>query len=140
MTQLLLFIHFVGLAMGFAGGIGSAVTMRFAAGANAEGAAALKRLPPVFANISATGLLLLWATGLIMVWSVFGGPGNLPQLFWLKMVFVVLLTLLAGAQHATYAKIRRTGNAALGARMKVLGPASGLSALLATLVAVYAFN
>jgi len=97
-------------------------------------------LPPVFANISATGLLLLWATGLIMVWSVFGGPGNLPQLFWLKMVFVVLLTLLAGAQHATYARIRRTGNAALGARMKVLGPASGLSALLATLVAVYAFN
>lgn len=140
MNNILLFLHFVGLAMGFAGGIGSAVTMRFAGGASAEGAAALKRLPPVFANISAYGLLILWVTGLILIWSVYGGPQNLPDLFWLKIVFVLLLTVLAGLQHATYAKIRRTGNAALGTRLKVLGPASGLSALLAMAVAVFTFN
>lgn len=140
MNNVLLFLHFVGLAMGFAGGIGSAVTMRFAGGASAEGAAALKRLPPVFINISAYGLLILWITGLVMIWSVYGGPQNLPGLFWLKIVFVVILTGLNGWHHAIYAQIRRTGDPSRGEALKIVGPASGLSALLAMAAAVFAFN
>lgn len=140
MNQLLLFVHFVGLVMGFAGGIGSAVSMRYAGEASADGAAALRLLPPVFANISAVGLLLLWITGAIMIWSVFGGPGGLPGLFWLKIAFVLLLTVLTGALHATHAAIRRTGNAALGGRLGMIGPASGISALAAMLIAVLVFN
>jgi len=140
MNDILLILHFVGLALGFAGGIATGVTMRFAAEASPEGALALKRLPPVFAHISGAGLVLLWASGLILIWSRYGGPGNLPGLFWLKIVFVLILTALAGIQHATYAQIRRTGNAALGQKLKVLGPASGLSALVALCIAVLVFH
>ncbi|MCX5516000.1 hypothetical protein C3941_04805 [Kaistia algarum] len=140
MNVVLLFLHFVGLVMGFAGGIGSAVTMRFASGASAEGAAALKRLPPAFAKISAYGLVILWITGLILIWSVYGGPQNLPGLFWLKIVFVLILTGLNGWHHAIYAQIRRTGDPSRGERLKIIGPASGLSALLAMAVAVIVFN
>jgi hypothetical protein len=45
-----------------------------------------------------------------------------------------------GLIHMTYAEIRRTGNAALGARLAMLGPASGLSAFLAVLFASFAFH
>lgn len=140
MNNILLIVHFIGFVMGFAGGIGSAVVMRFAAVSSAEGVAALKRLPPVFAQISAYGLALLWISGLILIWSVYGGPQNLPGLFWLKIAFVLILTALTGLQHATYGAIRRTGNGALAGRLKVIGPASGVSALIALIIAVFVFN
>ena len=38
------------------------------------------------------GLGLLWLTGLIMVWSVFGGPQNLPGIFWIKFICVLGVT------------------------------------------------
>lgn len=140
-NDILLILHFIGFVLGFAGGIGSGVTMRFAGTASAEGAAALRRLPPVFANVSFAGLVLLWLTGLILIWSAFGGPQNLPGLFWLKILFVLILTGLAIAQHMIYARLK-SGRAGpeLAARLKMLGPASGLSALVALIIAVLVFH
>lgn len=141
MNDILLILHFIGLSLGFAGGVGTAIAMRQVPSVNAEGAAALRRLPPIFANVSATGLLLLWVTGLIMIWSVYGGPQNLAGLFWLKILFVLILTGLAGWQHSIYAKLKRgAGNAGMVPLLKKLGPASGLSALLALIVAVLVFH
>lgn len=141
MNDLLLILHFVGLSLGFAGGVGTAIAMRLVPATSAEGAAALRKLPPIFANVSATGLVLLWATGLIMIWSVYGGPQNLPGLFWLKIFFVLVLTGLAGWQHSIYGKIRREGGSPQrAALLKRLGPASGLSALIALIIAVLVFH
>jgi hypothetical protein len=105
-----------------------------------EQAGAVRGLGPLLDNVSAAGLLVLWATGLILVWSKWGGIASLPSLFWVKFIFVVTLTLAAGAIHLTYSEIRRTGNAALGARLAKLGPAAGLSSLLAVLFAAYTFS
>ena len=111
MNQILLFLHFVGLMLGATGGFGSALVMRRAQAVPAEAAGTLRGLGPMLANVSAVGLVLMWLSGLVMVWSAWGGPGNLPGLFWLKLVFVLSLTAAAGMIHRTYAAVRG-GNAA----------------------------
>ncbi len=49
------------------------------------------------------------------------------------------LTAASIAVHMTYAEIRK-GNVAAAARLPKLGPAAGLSALLAVFFAVFAFG
>ncbi len=139
MNQLLLFLHFVGLMLGAAGGFSSAVIMRRALAMPADEAKVVRGLGPLLARVSAVGLVLLWATGLILVWSKFDGLASLPQLFWVKAVFILSLTALTGLIHRTYAEIRR-GNVALAARLPKLGPMAGISSLLAVLFAVLAFG
>jgi hypothetical protein len=139
MNQTLIFLHFVGLMLGAAGGFSSAIIMRRAAGMAPDAARPLRELGPVLAKVSATGVALLWLTGLILVWSRWNGPLSLPGLFWLKFVFVLTLTAAVILIHMTYADIRR-GNAAVAARLPKLGPAAGLSALLAVLFAVFSFS
>ena len=139
MNQFLLFLHFVGLMLGATGGFGSALVMRRALVVPAEAAGTLRGLGPMLANVSAVGLGLMWLSGLVMVWSRWGGPGNLPGLFWGKLVFVLSLTAAAVAIQLTYRAVRG-GDVAAAARLPKLGPVSGVSALLAVLLAVYAFS
>jgi hypothetical protein len=139
MNQVLLFLHFVGLMLGATGGFGSALIMRRTLAMTPEGGRPLRELGPMLANVSATGLALMWATGLIMVWSRWSGPGSLPGLFWAKFVFVLTLTAAAIAIHMTYAEVRR-GNLAAAARLPKLGPMAGVSSLLAVLLAVFTFS
>ncbi len=139
MNQVLIFLHFVGLMLGATGGFGSALVMRRALGAEPAAAGALRGLGPMLANVSATGLALMWATGLVLVWSRWNGPGSLPGLFWLKAVFILSLTAAVGVIHMTYGEVRR-GNLAAAARLPKLGPVAGVSALLAVLTAVFTFS
>jgi hypothetical protein len=139
MNEILLFIHFFGLMLGAAGGFGSAVLMRRALTLPAEEAKVLRAVGPILARVSAVGLVLLWVTGVILVWSKWDGLGSLPSLFWVKFVFVVLLTIFAGLTDMTYAQVKR-GNVAAAARLPRLGPLAGASSLLAVLFAVLAFN
>ena len=105
----------------------------------ADEAKVVRGLGPLLANVAGAGVALLWITGLIMVWSKWDGIGSLPTLFWVKFVFVLSLTVVTGLIHMTYAEIRK-GNVALAARLPRLGPMAGVSALLAVLFAVLAFN
>ena len=139
MNQFILFLHFVGLMMGAAGGFGSAVIMRRALALPADEAKVVRGLGPILANVATVGLSLLWVTGLILVWSKWDGFGNLPKLFWVKAVFTVSLTVMHGLVLMTYAEIRK-GNVALAARLPKLGPMGGISALLAVLFAALAFS
>lgn len=140
MNAFLLFLHLFGLMLGAAGGFASGILMRRAMTMPPEQAATIRSLGPMLAHVAGAGLVVMWITGLIMVWSKWGGLGSLPGLFWIKFVFVVILTLSSGAIDITYAQIRRTGNKALAARLAVLGPISGISATLAVLFAAFAFG
>jgi hypothetical protein len=82
---------------------------------------------------------LLWVTGLILVWSKWDGFASLPQLFWVKAIFILSLTAVAIFVHMTYAEIRK-GNVAVASRLPKLGPMGGVSAILAVLFAVLTFN
>lgn len=139
MNEALLFLHFFGLILGSGPGAAMNVIVRRAATAPPEQAQALRALGPVLANVSAIGIAILWITGLLLVWTKWDGFGNLPSYFWIKLLFVVLVTIFAGLTHMTYGQVRR-GDTAAAARLAIFGPATGVSALLAVLFAVIAFK
>ena len=139
MNAALLFLHLVGLMLGAAGGFASAVIMRRALVLPADEAKVVRGLGPILAKVSLTGLIVMWVSGLIMVWSKWSGIGSLPDMFWVKAIFILTLTIVTGLIHMTYAEIRK-GNVALAARLPKLGPMAGVSALLAVLFAAMAFN
>ena len=139
MNDILLALHFVGLALGAGGGFASALVMRrAAAAAGAEQAMTLRGLGPGLARLSTTGLALMWATGLGLAWER-GGFTALPPLFWVKFLFVTTLTLAAITIEWTYAQIG-SGNTAAAARLPLLGPIAGVSSLLAVLFAALTFH
>ena len=139
MNAALLFLHFFGLMLGAAGGFASAIVMRRALTLPADEAKVLRGVGPILAKMSATGVAVLWVTGLILVWSKWGGIASLPDMFWVKAIFILSLTAVVGLIHMTYAEIRK-GNVAVAARLPKLGPMAGISALLAVLFAVRAFS
>ncbi len=137
MHGLLLFLHLFGLMIATAGGFGSGIVMWQAQSRPADQAQVLRTLGPILANFTAAGLVILWITGPLLMWLVY--EGNVPGLFWVKFLFVVILTVLVGLTHMTYAQIRRTKNPALASRLAIIGPASGIVTLLVVLLAAYAF-
>jgi hypothetical protein len=139
MNDALLFLHFVGLMLGAAGGFASAIVMRRALALPADEAKVLRGLGPILSKVSATGVAVLWVTGLILVWTKWGGFESLPQMFWVKAIFIASLTVMTALIQLTYAEIRK-GNPAAAARLPRFGPMAGISALLAVLFAVLAFN
>ena len=139
MNAALLFLHLVGLMLGAAGGFASAVIMRRALVLPADEARAVRGLGPILANVSLTGLVVMWVTGLFLVWSKWGGIASLPDMFWVKAIFILSLTAVVGLIHMTYSEIRK-GNPAAAAKLPKFGPMAGVSALLAVLFAVLAFN
>jgi hypothetical protein len=139
MHGLVLFLHFFGLMIGATGGFGSGFIMFQANKAPPEQAKILRAQGRPLAMVAATGLVILWITGILMMIAG-GGPGAMPAAFWWKIAFVVIATVLMGLTHRTYAQIGRTGNYALAERLKTIGPATGVSVLLAVLLAAYAFN
>ena len=99
----------------------------------------VRGLGPLLSNVAHIGVALLWVTGLILVWSKWDGFASLPQLFWVKAIFILSLTAVAIFVHLTYAEIRK-GNVAAASRLPKLGPIGGVSAILAVLFAVLTFN
>lgn len=139
MNDLILFLHFFGLMLGAAGGLGGGVVARRARTLPPDQAPVLRALGPSMARVALIGVALLWITGLILVWSKWTGIGSLPPLFWVKFAFVLVLTAVSIGIELTYAEMRR-GNVAVASRLPALGPAAGISALLAVLFAALAFG
>jgi hypothetical protein len=138
-TDIILFLHLVGLMMGAGGGMGSMIAMGVAAKRPPEQAAVLATLGPLMARFSHAGLLGMWATGIGLVFMKYGGFANLPALFWVKIVFVLSLTLAALMIEVTFAAVKR-GKVGAASRLPALGPWAGLSSLLSVMFAVLAFH
>ncbi|MEJ0059594.1 MAG: hypothetical protein WDM79_08515 [Terricaulis sp.] len=115
------------------------IVARTALASPPEKAAALRSVGPRLARFSAMGLILMWITGVAMIWTVFGGPENLPTLFWVKLFFVLTLTGAAITTELTYGQIK-AGKVQAAARLPILGPIAGLSSMIAVIVAVFAFH
>ncbi|MGE0363379.1 MAG: hypothetical protein AB7H93_23765 [Vicinamibacterales bacterium] len=138
-TQLLLILHFIGLALGFSATVVNMAVRGLMAGADPAEARGLARLPPLMANVGGGGLLLLWATGLILTFTKWGGFGSLPWQFHVKLTAVVLLTGAVGLSHALLARVRR-GDAAAAGRLPIVGHAILVCSLTAVVFAVLAFD
>ncbi len=139
MTDFILAAHIIGLMMGAGGGFGSMISQREALKRPADQAATLRSIGPALANFSMIGLVLMWATGLALVFLKYGGFGGLPQMFWIKLIFISTLTLAAIATRVLYAQAK-AGNTIAATRVPVFGQIAGISSLLAVIFAVLAFH
>lgn len=135
----LVFLHFMGLAMGFSAGFGNMMMAGLIAKASPEDRRVLSRFPPVIGRVGDVGLVLLWLTGLTLVFMKWGGFGAMPGLFHAKLTAVVVMTLLVGFIHSQ-AKGVAAGDAGAMARTEVAGKSLFATAVLVVILAVWTFN
>lgn len=137
MNEVLLMLHFFGLAAGFAASIGNLVILRLSMSSPAD-APVLARVPPNLARVGQVGLALLWITGLIMVWT-HGGPSNLPWAFWVKLLLVIGVTVGVVMLDLTLKRVR-SGDQEAAARLPLYGGITGAMLVLVVVFAVLAFD
>ena len=136
--DILLFAHFIGLAMGLGVGITNMVVARMvSAAATPDAASALRALPPILSRISMAGLVVLVVSGLLLLF--WWGFGITNFTFWLKMLAVAGMIGIAYLMFQAQQKIR-AGDLTAAAQMRQLGPAMGGLAVLVVLLSVLAFH
>jgi uncharacterized membrane protein len=139
LNRTLIVLHLLGLAMGFAGSIGSLVMLRLMKSATPQDKAVLGRVPKVMGKVGSYGIALLWATGLTLVYTRWGGFGSLPWTFHVKLTAVVIVTAAVGASHAVAARVNR-GDAAAAAWLPAIGAIGLTAATIAVIFAVVTFT
>ncbi|MCD7060069.1 hypothetical protein [Pelagibacterium xiamenense] len=139
LANILLFLHLFALVLGMGAGIALSMQGRLMASAGPELRTGLLRFGEMLRVNSYAGIALLWITGPLIVWLRYGGAGGLGAWFWVKMAFVVALTISIAVGAASYPKAK-TGDADAMKRVKLAGMGSGIFGLLAIFSAVFAFN
>jgi protoporphyrinogen IX oxidase len=138
-VNLLLWAHFMGLAMGLGGGVAlSQIGPRLVA-APVDQRTVWWPLETFFSRIGAAGLTLLLITGPLMLWLKFGGPGGMTGWFWAKMALVAVAVFGIGLHEWAGARLKRGDEGAIGA-MFFGGRLAGAAMALVVVCAVFAFN
>jgi hypothetical protein len=140
MNDTLFILHLLGFGAAVAASIGNFVILRLVAEAPAD-RPVLAKVPPRLLRVGQGGLGLLWLTGLIMLWTIFGGPQNVPSTFWFssKILFVILVTIAVGLAGMTLRRVQ-AGDLAAAKRLPPIGMAMAILLLLIVICAVLAFN
>lgn len=139
LNNVLIWIHFMGLAMGGAATFGIPMVARQMAGAGPDTRPVLSRAMMAISGVSRTGLGALIVTGPLLVWLKYGGVTGFTWWFWLKMALVLLLigaVIYAGIN----AKAAAGGDAAAAQRGPKIGMVSLVLLLGIVLTAVFAFE
>ena len=138
-TNLLFWLHFIGLAMGLGGGIALGFVgpkLIEAKGPMLEEMWGFERF---FGRVGSAGLILLIITGPLMLWLKFGGPEGLTWWFLAKMAFVVI-ALCGVAIHQWAGSRFHRGDRSAIPLMFTSGRIAGASMAIAILCAVFTFN
>ncbi len=138
-TQLVVILHFLGLAMGFATGIANSIMLGLIAKAAPPEKSVLARFPPVMSRVGETGIALLWLTGLILVYMKWGGFASFPWTFYVKVTAVVILTIVVLRVHTLGRRVA-AGDTAAAASIPVFGKIAMVMALTAVVFAVLTFG
>lgn len=138
-ADILFAAHIIGLMMGAGGGFGSMISQTEALKRSADQAAVLRSIGPALSNFSFAGLLIMWITGIALVFLKYGGFGALPQMFWIKFIFVSTLTLAAIVIQVLYGQAK-AGNSIAATRVPAFGQIAGMSSILAVIFAALAFH
>lgn len=138
-NNVLVFLHFIGLALGFSVSFGNMVIGGLIAKAAPQEKPILARFPPAAAILGRIGLTLLWVTGVTLVYTRWGGFGNLGGTFHAKLTVVVVLTFTVEYLNGQIRRAAR-GEAVSPARMQVLGKVALGLALAAVFFAVLTFE
>ncbi len=139
LNEVLLILHFVGLAMGLAVPFSSIVMQGLVAKAAPLEQPVLMRFSPAMSRVGDIGLALLLVTGVTLVFTKYGGFAIMPWQFHVKLAAVALLVALVGYIHVLMGKARK-GDAAAAARIPIVGRFTFLLALTAVVFAVLTFD
>ncbi|MCR4269276.1 hypothetical protein [Nitratireductor sp. ZSWI3] len=137
MLTLMKILHFFGLMLGAAGGMGGMMVAIQAKRSGGTPAAGLMALRPRFTMITLTGVALLWLTGLWM-WLVSYDGAFLSAAFVAKLLAAAFI--LAVSVAAFVAVRRAQPGTPPPALLQRLGPLAGLASYLAVALAVYVFG
>ena len=139
LNQILLILHFLGLAMGFSVSFSNMVMGGIIGKAAPAERPVLGRFPPVMTRVGDIGLVLLWLSGFGLLFLKWGGFSAMPATFHIKLTLVFLLTGVIGYIHALQAKLKR-GDAAAAARIQVVGKVAFVLAVSIVVLAVLSFD
>ncbi len=139
METALLIVHYLSFVAGAGGALVSYLVIRRIAARPAEEAAILRQIPPMISNVAVAALTLLWVTGIALVYVRHGGFAAFGWAFWVKMVFVVALTLVVIAIRVEMPRAKR-GVASAGGNLARLAPWPAITSWLAIVFAVIAFG
>ena len=138
-ANLLLLLHFFGVAMAVGGGIALSQVGPKLIAMPPDERGQLWPLEVFFSRLGSFGLVMLLITGPLMVWLKFGGVGGFNAWFWAKMALVAVAAIGVGLHDWAGARFRR-GNEGASSLMFIGGRVAGASMLLVMLCAVFAFN
>lgn len=139
LNQVLLVLHYLGLAMGLSVSIANGVMGGVISAATPAERGVLARFPPLMSRVGKVGLVLVWISGAVLVETRWGGYAKLPWQFDVKLVAVVLLTAVIVYIHLQELALRR-GDALAPARIELAGKVATLFALVALVFAVLTFD
>lgn len=142
MHDLLMILHFLGLAGGLGASIaGTVFTVAAGRWPVAESSAFIGRAGPVLSRIGAGGLVVLIISGVSMLILAPGMAAAGGLWFHVKMVFVVLAIAVIGFIHMQQARLRRGGDAAvIRPRLRLAVRVSMMVSTAAVICAVLAFH
>jgi hypothetical protein len=139
-TNILFWLHFIGLGLGTAAAFGMPVVGRRIMMATPESRPALFPIADGLSMLGRAGLVVLIITGPLLVWLKFGGDmAAFGGWFAVKMVFVLLL-LISIIVTGIQSKRAQKGDAAAAKRLPMLGVLNIVLLAVILLAAVFAFN
>lgn len=139
LDQVLVSLHFLGLAMGLSTVFANMVMAGLIAKAAPPERAVLGRFAPAMSKVGVIGVSLLWVTGISIVMTRYGGFAILPRPFIIKFASVVLLTLAVVYMQILMPKAQKSDAAAM-ARIQLLGKLTPPLAIIAIIFAVITFG
>ena len=139
LNQTLVFLHFLGLVLGFSVGFANLTMSGLISNAEPSERAVLSRFPPRMSRLGTIGLALLWITGVILVYTSWNGFESLPWQFYVKLAAVVILTVTVHHTHRLERLVMQ-GDLKAAARIEQTGKVAMVMALTALLFAVLTFH
>lgn len=133
-------IHFLALAIGIGGGVANGLIGMRLAKADAALRPVLTGIQATLGKLGLLSIVLLWVTGVALTYLLYDGWANLPPSFWLKIIFVVILTGLLARLGMVSAKARRSNQPPPGKTLALLGQMATLSSVLIVVFAALAFT
>ncbi|MBI5707326.1 MAG: hypothetical protein HZC36_10100 [Armatimonadetes bacterium] len=137
--KILVVMHFIGMAMGYAVSIANIVMSVLMSRVEAMDRAILGKFPPMMSTVGTAGLGVLWVTGIALVFTKWQGFTMLPSTFWYKLGAVVCLTVTVAIIHRLQRLVRTQGPSALP-KLQAAGKVATVFALVSLILAVFTFR
>ncbi|MCB9994215.1 MAG: hypothetical protein H6873_11235 [Hyphomicrobiaceae bacterium] len=138
-ANLVLALHLFSLALGTGSGVANSAIGQLYGTSSAEQRSVLFKLAAGLGRNGQIAIGLLWVTGIALIFMKGYNLMEMPVMFWIKIVFVIILS---GASGMASAAARRfaNGDMAASTRAAMFGTVAGVSSVVVILCAVFAFS